>query len=79
MKVQIITPYRVSHLERYGGAVRSNVTSVPTFRPSGHWDRPVNCLTGYRRTAAYRPTQVFISVMLLPLIRRAITLHHLSV
>jgi hypothetical protein len=28
MKVQILTPYRVSHLQRYGVAVRGNVTSV---------------------------------------------------
>jgi hypothetical protein len=28
MKVQIVTPYRVSHLQRYGVTVRGNVTSV---------------------------------------------------
>jgi hypothetical protein len=28
MKVQIETPYRVSHLQRYGVKVRGNVTSV---------------------------------------------------
>jgi hypothetical protein len=28
MKVQIVTPYRVNHLQRYGVMVRSNVTSV---------------------------------------------------
>jgi hypothetical protein len=28
MKVQIVTPYRVSHLQRYSVTVRSNVTSV---------------------------------------------------
>jgi hypothetical protein len=28
MKVQTITPYRVSHLQRYGVMVRGNVTSV---------------------------------------------------
>jgi len=28
MKVQHVTPYRVSHLQRYGGTVRGNVTSV---------------------------------------------------
>jgi hypothetical protein len=28
MKVQIITPYHVSHLQRYGIMVRGNVTSV---------------------------------------------------
>jgi hypothetical protein len=27
-KVQIVTPYRVSHLQRYGVTVRGNVTSV---------------------------------------------------
>jgi hypothetical protein len=33
MKVQIVTPYRVSHLQRYDITVRGNVTSVlPTFR-----------------------------------------------
>jgi hypothetical protein len=28
MKVQIVTPYRGSHLQRYGIALRGNVTSV---------------------------------------------------
>jgi hypothetical protein len=28
MKVQIVTPYRVSHLQRYGVTVCGNVTSV---------------------------------------------------
>jgi hypothetical protein len=28
MKVQIVTPYRVSHLQRYGVTVRGNVTSL---------------------------------------------------
>jgi len=28
MKVQLVTPYRVSHLKRYGVTVRGNVTSV---------------------------------------------------
>jgi hypothetical protein len=28
MKVQIVTPYRVSHLQRYGVTVRGKVTSV---------------------------------------------------
>jgi len=28
MKVQLVTPYRVSHLQRYGITVRGNVTSV---------------------------------------------------
>jgi hypothetical protein len=28
MKVQIVTPYRDSHLQRYGVTVRGNVTSV---------------------------------------------------
>jgi hypothetical protein len=28
MKVQIVNPYRVSHLQRYGVTVRGNVTSV---------------------------------------------------
>jgi hypothetical protein len=28
MKIQIVTPYRVSHLQRYGVTVRGNVTSV---------------------------------------------------
>ena len=28
MKVQLITPYRVSHLQRYGFTVRGNVASV---------------------------------------------------
>jgi hypothetical protein len=30
IKVQIETPYRVSHLQRYGVTVRGNVTSVYT-------------------------------------------------
>jgi hypothetical protein len=28
MKVQLVTPYRASHLQRYGVTVRGNVTSV---------------------------------------------------
>jgi len=28
MKVQLVTPYRVSHLQRYGVTVRGNVTSL---------------------------------------------------
>jgi hypothetical protein len=28
MKVQIVTPYRVNHLQRYGVTVRGNVTRV---------------------------------------------------
>jgi hypothetical protein len=28
MKIQVVTPYRVSHLQRYGVTVRGNVTSV---------------------------------------------------
>jgi hypothetical protein len=28
MKIQIVTPYRVSHLQRYGVTVRGDVTSV---------------------------------------------------
>ena len=28
MKVQLVTPYRVSHLQRYGVTVCGNVTSV---------------------------------------------------
>ena len=28
MKVQLVTPYRVSHLQRYGATVRRNVASV---------------------------------------------------
>jgi len=28
MKVQVVTPYRVSHLQRYGVTVRGNVRSV---------------------------------------------------
>jgi hypothetical protein len=31
MKVQIVTPYRVSYLQRYGVTIRGNVTSVPTL------------------------------------------------
>ena len=28
MKVQVVTPYRLSHLQRYGVTIRGNVTSV---------------------------------------------------
>jgi hypothetical protein len=36
MKVQIVTPYRVSHLQRYGVTGRGNVTSVyPPLGPRG--------------------------------------------
>jgi len=32
MKIQLVTPYRVSHLQRYGVTIRGNVTSVdPPF------------------------------------------------
>jgi hypothetical protein len=40
MKVQIATPYRVIHLQRYGVTVRGNVTSVYPPLERGHWDRP---------------------------------------
>jgi hypothetical protein len=30
MKFQLVTPYRVSHLQRYGVMVRGNLTSVDT-------------------------------------------------
>jgi hypothetical protein len=37
IKVQVVTPYRVSHLQRYGVTVRGNVTKfVPTFRLTVH-------------------------------------------
>ena len=36
MKVQLVTPYRVSLLQRYGVTVRGNVTSVyPPLHASG--------------------------------------------
>ena len=28
MKIQLVTPYRASHLQRYGVTLRGNVTSV---------------------------------------------------
>jgi hypothetical protein len=28
MKIQLVTPYRVTHMERYGAKIRGNVTSV---------------------------------------------------
>ena len=34
MKVQLVTPYRVTHLQRYDVKVRGNVTSV--YPPLGH-------------------------------------------
>jgi hypothetical protein len=35
MKVQLVTPYCVSHLQRYGVTVRANVTSVyPPLDPA---------------------------------------------
>jgi hypothetical protein len=39
MKFQTVTPYRVSHLQRYGFTVRGNVTSVyPTLgTQNNHW------------------------------------------
>jgi hypothetical protein len=38
MKVQIVTPYRVSHLQRYGVTERVNVTSVcPPLRAVACW------------------------------------------
>jgi len=33
MKVQLVIPYRVSHLQRYGITVRGNVTSVYPPQP----------------------------------------------
>jgi hypothetical protein len=35
MKVQLVTPYRVSHLQRYGVTVRGNITSV--YSPLCSW------------------------------------------
>ena len=36
MKVQLVTPYRVTHLQRYEVTLRGNVTSVYPPRPRGH-------------------------------------------
>jgi len=36
MKVQLVTPYSVSHMQRYGVTVRANVTSV--YPPLQHAD-----------------------------------------
>jgi len=38
IKVQLVTPYRVSHLQRYGVTVRGNVTSVDP--PIRAWIKP---------------------------------------
>jgi hypothetical protein len=46
MKVQIVTPYRVSHVQRYGVTERGNVTSVYLtlgVKAVGPW----NCLLTY--------------------------------
>jgi len=41
MKVQLVTPYRVSHLQRYGVTVHGNVTSVyPPLTVYLHNTRP---------------------------------------
>jgi hypothetical protein len=37
MKVQLVTPHRVSHLQRYGITVRGNVTSVYPPLMSNFW------------------------------------------
>jgi hypothetical protein len=38
MNVQIVTPYRVSHLQRYGVTVSGNVTSVnPSVGTESQW------------------------------------------
>jgi hypothetical protein len=58
MKVQIVTPYRVSHLQRHGVTVRGNVTCVyPTLdftsvhlRSPFVWGVvPLRCVIGARR------------------------------
>ena len=41
MKVQLVTPYRVSHLQRYGVTVRGNVTSV--YPPLGRHNWVLSC------------------------------------
>jgi len=41
IKVQLVTPYRVSHLQRYGVTVRGNVTSVLDCRLHGISLRPL--------------------------------------
>jgi hypothetical protein len=38
LKIQIVTPYRVSHLQRYGVTVRGKVTDV---YPPSHREVPV--------------------------------------
>jgi len=48
MKVQLVTPYRVSHLQRYGVTLRGNVTSV--YPPLG-WVHTCN-FTAYRNTVS---------------------------
>jgi hypothetical protein len=49
MKVQIVTPFRVSHLQRYGVTVRGNAYhNAPTGLPSWVKGRviPLQALTG---------------------------------
>jgi hypothetical protein len=43
MKVQIVTPYRISHLQHYGVTVRGNVTNVyPPEVEGPDWSAHVN-------------------------------------
>jgi hypothetical protein len=41
MKIQLVTPYRVTHVQRYEVKLRSNVTSV--YPPEGVGLRPFAC------------------------------------
>jgi hypothetical protein len=54
MKVQPVTPYRVSHLQRYGVAVRGNVTSVYPPLGSSEWDVRCGGVLLYTRLLLYR-------------------------
>ena len=73
MKVQLVTPYRVSHLQRYGVTVPGNVTSVYSQRRldgfhgrSGHDNGKNKLLFPYRMdSCSWKMTVVYILVDLL--------------
>jgi hypothetical protein len=61
MKVKIVTPYHVSHLQRYGVTVRGNVTSV--YPPEcSHTTGSMNIVVVSEHSCSNRRTQVILTL-----------------
>ena len=63
MKVQLVTPYRVSHLQRYGVMIRGNVTSVyPPIRSS--WPQNILASLPYQSIQLAGVTNLFLTTLI---------------